>query len=333
MKYKIIVNITLLFTFFTLCLTSSLQAESPVERAKAVKAKMATMRGNLSSITKKYVYNADKLDDLRNKISVNKEKLKKATANLVVNQRRINKRAGNMYRYDKATVLDVVFSSKSLDDLIVSWDFINLIGSRDGEVIKKVKRLRAEIKKAQKELVKAEKTQRRVVNDLASEKGQIEASLDKQKKMMSGIEGEIEKLNRMPKTVGVVSTSGWVFPVASPYSFSNDWHAQRVGHLHQGNDIFTSYGNPTYAVVSGSVSNMSGGKAGMWQSLHGDDGNTYYYMHQSRFAASGRVSQGQVIGYAGNSGNAAGGATHVHFEFHPGGGGAINPYPYLIAVQ
>jgi murein DD-endopeptidase MepM/ murein hydrolase activator NlpD len=130
------------------------------------------------------------------------------------------------------------------------------------------------------------------------------------------------------KTVAV--TGSWGCPVQGPHAFSNDWGQPRSGgRRHQGNDILAARGTPVVANVSGTVNRHQSGMGGLSYYLRGDDGNTYYGAHLNSYAADGRVSIGTVIGTVGTTGNASGGPPHLHFEIHPGGGGAVNPYPTL----
>jgi hypothetical protein len=63
------------------------------------------------------------------------------------------------------------------------------------------------------------------------------------------------------------------------------------------------------------------------------DGTFYYMAHldsySKKFSSGAAVKQGDIVGYVGDTGNAAGGATHCHFEVHPHGGPAVNPKSIL----
>ncbi len=129
------------------------------------------------------------------------------------------------------------------------------------------------------------------------------------------------------------SPSSLVCPVRGRMRHMNDWGFPRSGgRFHEGNDLFAARGTPAVAVVSGTAVQRLGVIGGKQVMLVGSDGTTYYYTHLDGFAASGRVRAGEVIGYVGTSGNAAGGPPHIHFELHPGGGAAANPFPAVAAA-
>lgn len=139
-------------------------------------------------------------------------------------------------------------------------------------------------------------------------------------------------------STGAVSSGGYACIQASPYSFIDSWgNARSGGRRHEGTDVMAAHGNNVYAFTAGRISQVStGGLGGITLWLRGNDGTSYYYAHLSGYAsgiAEGTVVQaGQLVAFNGNSGNAAGTPPHVHFEAHPGGGGAVNPYSMLRAV-
>ena len=122
--------------------------------------------------------------------------------------------------------------------------------------------------------------------------------------------------------------AGFLCPVRG--SFTNDYGDPRSGgRSHGGIDIFAPTGTPIVAVKAGSISFQQGGAGGNAVYLGASDGNTYYYAHLSAYAGDPRgVSQGEVIGYVGQTGSAT--APHLHFEIRTPSG-AVNPYPTLAA--
>ncbi len=123
--------------------------------------------------------------------------------------------------------------------------------------------------------------------------------------------------------------SGLLCPVAGPRSYADTWGAARSGgRRHQGTDIMSPSGTPLVAMEAGRIEFRSNKLGGLTLRLYGSSGTRYYYAHLSRYAGSNRsVSAGDVVGYVGKTGNTS--ANHLHLQVHPGGGRAVNPYPYV----
>lgn len=126
---------------------------------------------------------------------------------------------------------------------------------------------------------------------------------------------------------GAYGTGGFVWPSTNRYVVGNDYWS---GHL--GIDIGAGMGAPIYAADSGVIVFSGPAFGGYGNMIMIDHGNGYQtlYAHLSQVSAScGRsVSQGQLIGFAGSTGNSTG--PHLHFEVRYLGG-FINPWFVLPA--
>ncbi|HUF15867.1 MAG TPA: peptidoglycan DD-metalloendopeptidase family protein [Acidimicrobiia bacterium] len=133
------------------------------------------------------------------------------------------------------------------------------------------------------------------------------------------------------------SGGGGTCPVAGAVSFTDSWGAPRSGgRTHKGVDMIAARGTPIVAIYSGTIYRLSnsslGGKSVYFTS---DAGDLYYYAHLDEFgdiAPGQQVAVGYVIGYNGSTGNAPSWLPHLHFEYHPGGGAAVNPYPLVKSL-
>jgi murein DD-endopeptidase MepM/ murein hydrolase activator NlpD len=163
---------------------------------------------------------------------------------------------------------------------------------------------------------------------------QAAAELARLAQQRQQLEAQTQKPASTRAPTGGFVAGGMICPVRGAVSFVDSWGAPRGDTgPHQGVDIMAARGTPDVAVVSGNVVQKDGAISGKGVRLSGDDGNLYYYFHLDAYAgAAGHVQQGQVVGYVGNTGDASGGPTHTHFEIHPGGGAAVDPYPSVAAV-
>ena len=130
------------------------------------------------------------------------------------------------------------------------------------------------------------------------------------------------------------------FILAGPASWVDTWHALRYGpgpivRYHEGEDVFCKYGTPVLAAEDGTVEFANDSLGGHIARVDLADGSHLYYAHLSawntqQFSTGDTVHPGDIIGYCGNSGDAAGGPTHVHFGWYGKDGNAIDPMKLLI---
>jgi murein DD-endopeptidase MepM/ murein hydrolase activator NlpD len=117
---------------------------------------------------------------------------------------------------------------------------------------------------------------------------------------------------------------GW--PVSGPVVSG---FGMRSGRMHEGIDITCATGTPVVASGDGTViwAGWRGGYGNLVVVDHGG-GLSTAYAHNSGFASSvgQTVARGQVVAYAGSTGNSSG--PHVHFEVRVNGG-AVDPLGYL----
>jgi hypothetical protein len=146
-------------------------------------------------------------------------------------------------------------------------------------------------------------------------------------------------------------------PVEGSFSYHDDFGDPRAtGTVHEGNDLMVAKGRPLLAATDATVRRIfvDNGTAtqGNMLVLRDSEGWEYWYIHINNdtpgtddglnppehafapgIAVGARVTAGQVVAYAGDSGDAETAGAHLHFEIHQPGGTPIDPYPSLRLAQ
>lgn len=110
-----------------------------------------------------------------------------------------------------------------------------------------------------------------------------------------------------------ISNGSYKVPVAN-YTISSPF-GNRGGEFHRGLDMAATQGTPIYATRAGKVIKAEFHYSwGNYVVIQHEDGTTALYAHQQQYLVKtgDNVSQGQVIGHVGSTGNSSG--PHLHFE-------------------
>ena len=269
----------------------------------------------------------------------------------------LRNRLVGIYRSGNPDLLTVMLESDGFDDLVSRYEYLRRIEEQDGDIVGRVRTLRNgtrvtvervtqdrnEIEQKKAELVRTRVQLEAREAELAAARDTKAAALDEVNTNIEQLEGDVsdiqgqiqQQLQAATETAGVeplqsgpiqAAAGGWIWPVngtlTSPFGY-------RWGRMHEGIDISVPEGTPIHAAKSGSVAIAAyTGGYGNYTCVDHGGGLSSCYAHQSSYAVSvgDSVTQGEVIGYSGNTGSSTG--PHLHFEIRINGG-AVDPLGYL----
>jgi len=331
------------------------------EELEAASARLAGIQAELDELTRRYTDAESRLYEIEDAVADTQKKKDRAAADLDSVQGQFNERLVRIYKQKHTAApppfLEILLEGEDLTVVLSRLSMLNRVARQDEDILAQVSGYLEEMQSLEKELQAMKAEQKKKVQELGAAGVDMEqrmrhfaAEYNRLKSRVAELEEAARRARREAKARARAQAArssgssaalvGFVFPVRGPHSYVNDWGNPRSsGRRHRGTDIFAPRGTLVVATVDGIVATVkhNRGLGGTTVWLNGYNGVGYYFAHLDSIAGGirggVRVSAGRVIGYVGNTGNARGGATHLHLQIHPGNGSAINPYPILRATD
>jgi peptidoglycan hydrolase CwlO-like protein len=346
------------------------RVQALVDRIRTAEHEQAALQARLEAMAREFSHLESQISETGVRIAAVQRQVAAIQTEVSRQQDALNARATLVYEEGPATTLDFLLGSTSIGDLTNRLEIVDAAAASDERIITQLVDAQNELRARQSRLVQLQGTLQTTKQNLAASSKQLTAKLVAQKKAVASLERAKAMAERLESrlsaklqrelggSLGSGSGSGGsggiggvfqVCPVDAPHAYSDDFGAPRDGpppHPHMGNDIFAPLGTPIRAPFPGTAVETNNGLGGRGVTVYGALGYAYN-AHLSRYGALGAVAAGTIVGYVGNTGDAAGGPTHDHFEWHPGVipanpwkspygytviDGAIDPFPYLNAV-
>lgn len=250
-------------------------------------------------------------------------------------QEALQTRLREQFKHGGSPVLAALLSAEGVTESLERAGLLNALDRRDQVVLERADALSTQMAQSAALI----ESKRADLEALLAEMEGVAAQVEKELSALQRQERDLRSRQERQRIISRGAQSGtYACIIQGPYHYINSWGFPRSGGRgHKGTDVMGRMNAEVYAFTNGRITSMkSGGLGGIVLYLWGDDGVKYYYAHLSKYASTSyvgkRVEAGELIAYNGSTGNASSSAPHVHFEVHPGGGGAANPYHWLTPV-
>lgn len=326
----------------------------------AAEQELASIRADLDRVNQLWLDAEAALASSQDAAADARERIADLEGELAAIRVRLNDRAASLFVAGGNPQAVALLTSDSVTDAADRLEFASAIAQQDSDLANQVSVQTQELAWQRERLTAAAEQQRDALADLKAQEDAIESKLAEYQQRVSELEDKLAAEQAPPPSAGPSPNGGdpngngddggggggnpnppvigsgaiQTCPVAGPNSFVDSFGDPRPGgRSHEGIDMIAARGTPVVAVHSGSVHRTSSSIGGYGVVLSHDGSSDWtFYTHFDSFGAYGEgahVSAGSVIGYVGNTGTTV---YHLHFEYHPGGGAAVDPYSTLLSV-
>jgi peptidoglycan LD-endopeptidase LytH len=298
--------------------------------------RVAGLKGELAEATDRYEQVWAQVEAAKVELEELEQREVELEARAIELEERLSDRAREAFKHGATAGIEALLAAEGPDVAIERAGMFAVVQQRETAGLEETVAVATSLDRTRTLAEQRRQSLEALTQELAQLQEQLEGRLD-------DAQSEVRRLELQAKRQREVSSGSQQGIYACPMDpaithFIDSWGFPRSGgRSHKGTDIMGPMGAEVYAFTSGVISRHSNSTlGGISLYLRGDDGSTYFYTHLQGYAPKGavgtRVEAGDHIAYNGDTGNARGGPPHIHFERHPGGGAAVNPYPYLAAA-
>ena len=190
-------SLTLALAAVLLGLPASASAEpltSKRAEAEAVMAQIRELDASVSIAVDAWNAARIRLDEIQADQRTNRRHLKLARANFGRAQTTLQGRLLALYTSGTPSSLEILLGATSLDDLIARADTVDRVSAEDARILREIKGFRAEMKRREAKLARAEADQEDAVAELAAQRRSIESQLAQRRSLLASIKSEIARM-------------------------------------------------------------------------------------------------------------------------------------------
>jgi murein DD-endopeptidase MepM/ murein hydrolase activator NlpD len=318
-----------------LAIVASVLATSPTlagaqSDLDAAKARLTGAQARLNQATAAWQAAVASLSRTQDELTATKAEHERLVRLIARIRLRFQRRAVLAFETGPAGTLDLILSSNSFAEFSDRVEFLGNMAQADSDLVVQSTVTTQRLRWTEQHLADLSRQQ-------AAQTQQLRASQQAIASDVSNLQAEVDRIRKqmqLAALLGLRTIPGAPIstcPVQGPNSFVDSFGWPRPGgRVHEGIDLIAPYGTPVVAVQPGNAVQTANALGGNAVIVYGPGGDWTYYAHLSSYGATGGVGVGTVIGHVGSTGDTS--VNHLHFEYHPGGGAAVDPYLALLAV-